>query len=401
MTQKKQTQFEKLQRGALDPLTAVDTLGLIIDPSNRGLTDTVNKKRIRKTSYVWTINNPEPEDILDLKAMEIEDRMRYMCYQGETGEHGTKHLQGYTEFLKAVDFTWFKKKMKRAHIEFRKGTRDQARHYCMKPCEDEKCKSPHCISERKKGGIRWKPFFEIGTWKMDSGAGFWQGICKMIEEGSSDYDIFQMYPKAISQHRALMRYRETFLQDKLVNKNIKKPEWENREVKVIYLAGPTGVGKTWAVRAWAKNRLYVANEHDPHMWDLYAGQQIILMDEFSGKTPLPVMLQLLDKYPYQLRCRYYNRWLRAEYIFVVSNHSFRYLYDEASEKVKRAFERRFQGVLLMYDDRSVNDQRAKVKYDSLEAYMEKIEGGVKSSITFSPPPAVVANMSTEAKKVSE
>lgn len=58
---------------------------------------------------------------------------RYGVWQLERGKNGTAHLQGYVEFRKAMSLTAIKKIVgERAHVEERRGTRDEAREYCRK-----------------------------------------------------------------------------------------------------------------------------------------------------------------------------------------------------------------------------------------------------------------------------
>lgn len=60
----------------------------------------------------------------------------YACYQEETGESGTYHLQGYIELKYAYSMQGVKglvKGLRGAHLEPRRGTADEARDYCRKP----------------------------------------------------------------------------------------------------------------------------------------------------------------------------------------------------------------------------------------------------------------------------
>lgn len=61
------------------------------------------------------------------------DYVRYAVYQKEKSPStGQLHFQGYMEFSKPVKFGGLKKWSPTAHFEERKGTREQARDYCMK-----------------------------------------------------------------------------------------------------------------------------------------------------------------------------------------------------------------------------------------------------------------------------
>ena len=96
----------------------------------------------------FTLNNPESDEIAFDPAI-----TRYAVWQKESGDNGTIHLQGYVEFLKSVSFKAAKKTIGNgAHLEDRRGTRDQARDYCRK--EETRIAGP----------------WEFGTWISGSGA---------------------------------------------------------------------------------------------------------------------------------------------------------------------------------------------------------------------------------------
>lgn len=78
-------------------------------------------------NFCFTINNPTEAD-----TIEPTEDVRYLVYQLEQGAEGTPHIQGYIEYHKRMTFTAVKAMFPRAHLEPRRGTRDEARDYCMK-----------------------------------------------------------------------------------------------------------------------------------------------------------------------------------------------------------------------------------------------------------------------------
>ena len=72
----------------------------------------------------FTINNPADDSI------DFPDYVRYAVWQKE--KVSTEHLQGYAELSDKKSLSALKKWLPTAHFEPRKGTRDQARDYCMK-----------------------------------------------------------------------------------------------------------------------------------------------------------------------------------------------------------------------------------------------------------------------------
>lgn len=84
------------------------------------------KGPIRSRNWVFTWNNYD-----DTSHTHIQSLSDTYIYQEETGENGTKHLQGYIEFKNAISFDSIKKKLPKCHIEKCKSKED-AILYCQK-----------------------------------------------------------------------------------------------------------------------------------------------------------------------------------------------------------------------------------------------------------------------------
>lgn len=86
----------------------------------------------KSRNWCFTLNNPKA--IPDLR----DDRIKYACFQEETGETGTHHIQGYLELRHPLSLTGVRNLTQNcgldgAHFEPRRGTAEQARDYCRKP----------------------------------------------------------------------------------------------------------------------------------------------------------------------------------------------------------------------------------------------------------------------------
>lgn len=78
-------------------------------------------------AWVFTLNNPTEEETQFLSSLSddekrIEHGIQYVIYGEEVGESGTRHYQGYIEFLKRIRLTGCRKIFPRAHWETRRGT---------------------------------------------------------------------------------------------------------------------------------------------------------------------------------------------------------------------------------------------------------------------------------------
>ena len=121
---------------------------------------TTVREKLRTKDWVFTMNNPEPQQMESLHSP--ESKVRYLVYQLEVAETGTEHLQGYVEFVEGM--TWPEVKEILGDATFfkrRRGSRESARSYCMK--EESRIRGP----------------WEIGTWE-DLREGDSEGQCEYI-----------------------------------------------------------------------------------------------------------------------------------------------------------------------------------------------------------------------------
>lgn len=243
---------------------------------------------IRSRDWVFTINNPEEND----KPFELFADALYCVYQKERGEkEGTVHLQGYVEFKNEKRLSYFKKRMPRAHVEKRRGTRVQARAYCMK--EDTRIEGP----------------FEYGYWHEPKGKGHrsdLDSVRKAIRDGKSEIEIADDF------FSSWVKYRGSFREYKGL---ISAPRSE--KTQVICVIGPTGTGKSSSVRERSPSAYW----KQPHSewWDGYDGTSDVVLDDFYGWIRYESILRLLDRYPLTVQCKGGQINFNPRRIFITSN----------------------------------------------------------------------------------
>nr|WPR18787.1 MAG: hypothetical protein [Skomarfal virus 56] len=139
----------------------------------------------------FTLNNPT-------ELIDFPDFVRYAVYQKE--KVTTAHYQGYIELKDKKSLAALKKWLPTAHFEPRRGTRDQARDYCMK--EDSRLEGP----------------WEHGTWETNSGARTDIATVKdAIYAGSTKRAIFDEFPDIAAKYPRFIDQCLNFaLQDKAV-----------------------------------------------------------------------------------------------------------------------------------------------------------------------------------------
>lgn len=218
----------------------------------------------RQRHWCWTWNN-YPED---LPTQETLPDTKYLIYGKEVGESGTPHLQGYVEFTKPKRLAWLKRRLPKVHWEARKGTRDQARDYCMKDGD----------------------FHEFGPWGTSQGKrSDLEEVKTAIEDGATETDIAEShfgvwckYPNAV---RSYIRMRQ-------------KPRDFKTEVHVCW--GDTGTGKSYVTSQLTHKPYKLTNSK---WWDGYDGVSDVIIDEFSGWLPVGVFLQLTDRSDYKVEVK--------------------------------------------------------------------------------------------------
>lgn len=201
-------------------------------------------KDMKCRAYCWTLNNPTEDEIKKILATKENDAVKYTIFGEEKGEkEETPHLQGYSEFNMPIRLKMFKEIMgnERFHIEPRRGTRKQARDYCMK---DGK-------------------FSEINEWKEKS-----QGsrtdleeVCNKINNGASlrqlrlsDPGMIVKYNKGLKELISLREEDE--LKKEIIEefKEMKLYEWQKEVIsmlekkpnkdKILWIFGEGGIGKS-------------------------------------------------------------------------------------------------------------------------------------------------------------
>lgn len=139
----------------------------------------------RAYGWILTINNPD-QSIDELKDYIASLKgLKYGVFQREKGEEGTEHFQIYLEFNNQKRFDTLKNQFPRAHIEKRKGTRTQARNYCMK--EETRIEGPVEIGEFVPDEQGKRTDLEI--------------LAEMILLGANEIEIMNLYPHLYLKYR--------------------------------------------------------------------------------------------------------------------------------------------------------------------------------------------------------
>lgn len=274
-------------------------------------------------SWVFTINHPERWHLWT----ELPKGVKYICWQAERGEKlGTLHLQGYVELHRKQRVSYLLKNLcDKGHYEVRRGSREQARTYCMK--------------DKGRQGGPW----EYGTW-----AGVTQGRRVDIEAFRDAIMDGLRAPRLWLEYTHEMA---KFPRMYLSLKSCIRPR-RTEPLKVTLIHGKTGIGKTRLV--------YACWEDDDEFWrwpcpntavwfDGYDAHKLCLLDDFAGKASkmsLTMLLQVLDRYPLRLPIKGSFVWWMPTRIMITTNIHPKDWYDwTGREGQYRALKRRIHEVL--------------------------------------------------------
>ena len=276
------------------------------------------KKRIRKRNWVATQWIPALElggglktletnpELLDprstawfedrLEVLALSNKCRYLVYQIEETQEEAPHYQIYLEFVEPIDLNTVVSYLHRTtDVNYRKGSRKKARHYCMKG----NCGVTNCEETWSRHGSRTcadfssevkQSFREYGVWHEEGQRTDLTRLIEVLDNSDRWVDVIRNKDVALELAK-YQKYAETYFYAK------KPPEldlvlrpWQNdllEEVllpaddrKIIWYFDPLGgLGKSTMAK-------YLCGNHDAIMVGgtkkdiLYAydNQEIVLFD---------------------------------------------------------------------------------------------------------------------------
>lgn len=263
-------------------------------------------KDTQSRKWQITINNPCDKgfDHEYIKS-QLNDfkSLKYYCMADEKGE--TLHSHVYAVFSNPVRFSSVKNHFNEAHIETARGTSEENRDYIRKAGKWE--------NDEKHGTIIPDTFEEFGEIPEEH-----QGerndlayLLELIRAGYSNYDLVNMLPDYLFSLDKIERARQLLKAEE--NKDV------FRILSVSYIWGKTETGKTRGVmEEHGYTNVYRVTDYT-HPFDGYAGEDVIVFDEFRSQLKIGDMLNYLDGYPIVLPCRYANKQACYTKVYLISN----------------------------------------------------------------------------------
>ena len=276
-------------------------------------------------TWCGTWNNPPealPQDALLAALLPLS--VRYLVSQLEAGDNDTRHLQFYIEFKRTVRFTRLKKALPDAHLEQRRGSRQQARDYCMK--DDTRIDGP----------------WEHGEFRNAQGKRTdLEDLYRDIRADKPLVEIYDAHPAAaIRYNRGIHKVRSDLASGA-----------RDTPPQVTLLYGPPDCGKTRLAYEENPGLWSIPLQNTRTMWfDTYDRHPRVLLDDFAGAAShatLAATLRLIDRYPLLVPYKGgFTHWT-PEHITLTTNIHPRSWWDYSNREMQyRALARRFTALVV-------------------------------------------------------
>lgn len=294
---------------------------------------------VRSRKWQVTINNPVEKGFTHERIKEVVQMYKgctFWCMADEVGnDTGTYHTHVFINCASAVKFSTMRKRFEGAHLEVAKGTCAENMDYVSKSGKWE---------NTDKHETQVKGTFEVfGECPVER-----QGqrndindLYDMIKQGMTDFEILETCPQYMLNMDKIERCRQILLEDRY------KREW--RDLHTVYIYGDTGAGKTRSVmEKYGYENVFRVTDYE-HPFDSYKGQDVLVFEEFRSNLRVGEMLNYLDGYPCELRCRYFNKVACFTKIYIISNIALTEQYEDVQKcqrETWQAFLRRIHEVQI-------------------------------------------------------
>lgn len=242
-------------------------------------------------SCLWTLFDYE-QHLTRLRAYANHEKgPDYMVWGFETCPRTNRpHLQGYTHWANKRSIGAFSETFGNCWVHKPNASAAANRAYCLK------------IRPGDRPNQRWE---EFGECPRQGQRADWSQAVEQLRTSVPVVEVINAQPHLLPTIRALKEYQQ-----------LARPAPKARDVKVIYIHGPTGTYKTTAALE-AFPDAYVK----PHgqWWDDYRGEKVVVLDEYYSDIEYATLLRVLDRHP--IRVPYKGGFYHAEYdtVIITSN----------------------------------------------------------------------------------
>lgn len=285
--------------------------------ANTNTSEVSVKSQSRKYQITQNNYNEHGFTVDKIKELVMQFRPTYFCLAEEIGAEGTPHVHVYMECASPVRFGTVKGRFPVAHIEAVHGSAKDNRDYIRK---EGKFADTDKAETRVEGS-----FYEWGELKTErkTKKEAMAAVQELVKAGEKTVTIIEHFPEFSFKANDIDGLRERYRAEEFRK--------SCRDVKVHYVYGPTGTGKTYSIyQKYPKTEICRITDYprDGVKFDEYNGENVLVLDEFHSQIPLPAMLTLLDVYPRMLPARYHNHVACFTEVYIISNLPFESQYVE-------------------------------------------------------------------------
>jgi len=291
-----------------------------------------------------TINNPVTHGFTHEHIKTQLNKLKsitYYCFADEIGEEQTPHTHIFALFSSNTRFSTLKKLFESAYITRAHGSAQENRDYITKT-------GKWADSDKAETSVP-NSLYEFGEMpietKISTGRGIEGVIISRILDGVSNAEIILEFPDYLRGMRDVEHVRQMLKAEEY------REKW--RDLETTYIWGATSTGKTRSVMdGFGYSNVYAVNNYKNPFCN-YAGQSVMLFDEYNSGIRIQDMNNYLDGYPLTLPARYSNKQACYERVFIISNLDLRqqYRHEQINQpEVWRAFLRRIHKVIQFTSD---------------------------------------------------
>ena len=270
----------------------------------------------RARGWAFTVSKPTDTQLIHFEQPQFEGQVKWMVAALERGDiNEGLHIQGCISFKNAKTWTAVRNVLELKSgdelAEFKSSPAANVA-YCRKGTQSHDDWVEHGIDGNTYGwGLNILKELgqppEYGEDKVNQ----WDDIRQAIENGWSDLEICSRWPQEGMRCRtAIHNYR--LLWDRA------HAQW--RDIEVVYIWGKTGTGKTRAVtEKYGYPNVFRVTNYNSGAFDMYNGQDVLILEEFRSSFKLENMLNFIDGHPVELPCRYANQFAKFTKVFILTN----------------------------------------------------------------------------------
>jgi len=232
---------------------------------------------------------------------------------------GKRHFQIYVNFNNSISFTSIKKKLPSAHMEVTQGSPKSNQIYCSKE----------------------KVYFEDGILPHQG-----KVSVKDLKEMSNE-QIIDMDARC---HQAYIRARNLLLTD------IDIEEW-SKEVKVYYIQGPSGIGKTQKAKEIVRENKEKYGtkvnivKYENNFWSGIGSAKIAIYDDFRDSHMKPSeFVNFIDYNEHRLNIKGGDSPNKYELIIITSVQKLEEIYHNVSGEPRQQWLRRIEVIDMFPKD---------------------------------------------------